>query len=74
MIKFLLITSLFVNFGTNWGSHSHAIEKFDTEAECRAALKVAEENAQDTYGENRTGFFGGKTKFEGQCKPYYYDK
>lgn len=74
MIKFLLITSLMMNFGTNFGSTSHAIQKFDTESECRAALKVAEEEMKLRYGENRMQIIGGKTEFNGQCKPYYYDK
>ncbi|ADM80157.1 hypothetical protein phiAS5_ORF0314 [Aeromonas phage phiAS5] len=73
MIKFLLIGALFVNYGASLGSVSHSIEKFDTEDECRAALKVAIYEMETKFPES-SGILSGKTGFEGQCKPYYFDK
>ena len=71
MIKFLLISALFVNYGSNFGSISHGIEKFDTEAECRAALQVAIDTMEIQFSTKTD--WRGKTGFEGQCKPYHYD-
>lgn len=73
MIKFLLVSVLFVNYGTNFGSVSHSIRPFDSKEECESALSVVKTEFESMLIMKDSTFYG-QTKHEISCKPYSLDK